>query len=206
MSIEVLLVQFLILAFTGAVWWLARRDLASRPAPPLPAAAQADARELEQLCVTLEALVTDLAARMEAAERRLQEVRPSPAPVPMPAPASAPTVMSLSPMPPFAPPPEAAPVGIVPAAVPVPMAASVSVPAPVSAPAPMPALSALPPSASFPVFSQDLEAAEPEIAAHAPLYALLEAGVTDPAEITRRTGLGRGEVDLILSLRARRAL
>jgi len=48
--------------------------------------------------------------------------------------------------------------------------------------------------------------AEPGVASHAPLYALLEEGVTDPAEIARRTGLGRGEVDLILSLRARRAL
>jgi len=47
---------------------------------------------------------------------------------------------------------------------------------------------------------------EPEIASHASLYALLDEGVTDPAEIARRTGLGRGEVDLILSLRARRAL
>lgn len=160
MSIEVLLVQFLVLAFTGAVWWLARRDLGSRPASP-PPTAQADARELEQLCMTLEALVTDLTVRMEAAEQQLQQA-----------------------------------------------GASLAAPAPVPAPrpAPVPATSVLPPSASFPVLSQDPPAAEPEIAAHAPLYALLEAGVTDPAEITRRTGLGRGEVDLILSLRARRAL
>ena len=71
--IEVLLVQFLVLAFTGVVWWLARRDLASRPAPPVPADTQADARELEQLCATLEALVTDLAGRMGAMEQRLQQ-------------------------------------------------------------------------------------------------------------------------------------
>ena len=144
MEIEVLLVQFLVLAFTGAVWWLARRDLASRPAP------QADTQELEQLCATLEALVTDLAGRVEAMERR-KESRENPAPMPPPVGAgfSRPLVLSD-----------------------------------VAAP-PLP---------------------EPESASHVSLYALLDEGVTDPAEITRRTGLGRGEVDLILSLRARRAL
>ncbi len=150
MNIEVLLVQFLVLAFTGVVWWLARRDLASRPAPP--AAVQADTRELEQLCVTLEALVTDLAARLEAVEARLQRDGGTPLAAPFLAPVPSSAVMP-----------------------PVPTA-RVSTPA------------------------------EPESAAHAPLYALLDAGVTDPAEIARRTGLGRGEVDLILSLRARRAL
>ena len=39
---------------------------------------------------------------------------------------------------------------------------------------------------------------------YAPVYALLEAGVFDPVEIARQTGLGRGEVDLILSLQDRR--
>jgi len=144
-NIEVLLVQFLVLAFTGALWWLARRDLRSRPAPPVPAA-QADTRELEQLCVTLEALVTDMAGRLEAVERRLERTGGAPLAAP-------PLDVSSSPAPP--PPPQAP--------------------------------------------------AEPEAASHAALSALLEAGVTDPAEIARRTGLGRGEVDLILSLRARRA-
>ena len=41
---------------------------------------------------------------------------------------------------------------------------------------------------------------------YAPVYALLDDGLTDPQEIARQTGLGQGEVDLILSLRARRAL
>ena len=137
-----LLVQFLVLVFTGALWWLARRDLSSRPLPP--PATPADTRELEQLCVTLEALVTDLAGRLEAVERQKdverqrREVRGDPAPT---------SVLVSSP------------------------AAS----------------------------------AEPEAASHAALSALVAEGVTDPAEIARRTGLGRGEVDLILSLRARRA-
>ena len=39
----------------------------------------------------------------------------------------------------------------------------------------------------------------------APARALAAAGVTDPTEIARRTGLGRGEVELLLNLRARRA-
>jgi len=138
----VLLVQFLVLVFTGALWWLARRDLSSRPLPP--PATPADTRELEQLCVTLEALVTDLAGRLEAVERQKdverqrREVRGDPAPTSVP----------------------------------------------VSSPA---------------------ASAEPEAASHAALSALVAEGVTDPAEIARRTGLGRGEVDLILSLRARRA-
>ena len=142
MNIEVLLVQFLVLVFTGALWWLARRDLSSRPLPP--PATPADTRELEQLCVTLEALVTDLAGRLEAVERQKdverqrREVRGDPAPTSVP----------------------------------------------VSSPA---------------------ASAEPEAASHAALSALVAEGVTDPAEIARRTGLGRGEVDLILSLRARRA-
>lgn len=143
-----LLVQFLVLVFTGALWWLARRDLSSRPLPP--PATPADTRELEQLCVTLEALVTDLAGRLEAVERQKdverrkdverqrREVRGDPAPTSVP----------------------------------------------VSSPA---------------------ASAEPEAASHAALSALVAEGVTDPAEIARRTGLGRGEVDLILSLRARRA-
>ena len=137
-----LLVQFLVLVFTGALWWLARRDLSSRPLPP--PATPADTRELEQLCVTLEALVTDLAGRLEAVERQKDverqrmEVRGDPAPTSVP----------------------------------------------VSSPA---------------------ASAEPEAASHAALSALVAEGVTDPAEIARRTGLGRGEVDLILSLRARRA-
>jgi len=146
----VLLVQFLVLAFTGVLWWLARRDLSSRPAPP--PAVPADTRELEQLCITLEALVTDLAGRLEAVERGLER-----------------------------------PVG-----------------APLAAPSSEAASAA---SAAFhPARAPSLASpAEPEAAAHAALSALLSEGVTDPAEIARRTGLGRGEVDLILSLRARRA-
>jgi hypothetical protein len=170
-NIEVLLVQFLVLVFTGVVWWLARRDLASRPAPPLLAAPEADTRELEQLCATLETLVTDLAGRLEVLEQRLQEgvgarfIAPSSPPSPSEQVRNEPEqvrneegAMNRAPTGPFCP--------------------------------------SSPPSTVV----------EPEIASHASLYALLDEGVTDPAEIARRTGLGRGEVDLILSLRARRAL
>lgn len=38
---------------------------------------------------------------------------------------------------------------------------------------------------------------------YAPVYELAAAGVADAGEIARRTGLGRGEVELILGLRAR---
>ena len=135
-----LLVQMLVLGFTAALWWIARRDLAARAAPVVPPSPPADTAELEQLCATLETLVTSLARRLDAVER---------------AAASGPRV-----------PPPAAP--------PVPDAALV-------------------PADPLP---------DPR---HEPVYALLASGVTDPVEIARRTGLGRGEVDLILSLRDRRA-
>lgn len=182
MNIEVLLVQFLVLAFTGAVWWLARRDLASRLASPAPAAPGADTRELEQLCATLEALVTDLAHRLEAVERRVAEISDAPGT------ASAGLLSSGS----------RSTTGEVSAVAlsSTPEGFSLS-----SSPALLgPGLSG---SAAGPAPGPR---AESEGASHAPLYALLDEGVTDPAEIARRTGLGRGEVDLILSLRARRAL
>lgn len=139
-----LLVQLLVLVFTGALWWIARRDLAARAAPPvLPAAPgrTADTAEMVQLCATLETLASSLARRLEAVEAaqvqggsfRLE-------------------------------------------------AAAASGP-------------------------QEERPAQPEPdPRYAPVYALLAAGVSDPAEIARQTSLNRGEVDLILSLRGRRAL
>lgn len=40
---------------------------------------------------------------------------------------------------------------------------------------------------------------------YAPAYALADSGVSDAGEIARRTGLGQGEVELILGLRDRSA-
>lgn len=142
LSIEVLLVQVLVLVFTAALWWIARRDLATRvppPAPPPSAETSADTAELEQLCATLETLVTSLARRLDAVES---------------------TALSEAFVPPAA----------------------------------QPTPDLLPPASPLP---------DPR---YAPVYALLASGVADPVEIARRTGLGRGEVDLILSLRDRRAL
>lgn len=71
-----------------------------------------------------------------------------------------------------------------------------------------PAAPALP--AADPPSAQALPAAPPpsyltpEEARYRPVYALADAGETDPAEIARQTGLPRGEVDLVLSLRTRR--
>ena len=149
MAIEVLLVQVLVLGFTAALWWIARRDLASRVPPPSAMPARADTAELEQLCATLETLVTSLARRLDAVERAAGRPRAEQ----------------------FAPPlvtgegrSEDA----------------YSSPAPAVEPLPDPRFQ--------------------------PVYALLASGITDPVEVARRTGLGRGEVDLILSLRDRRAL
>lgn len=155
-----LLVQVLVLGFTAALWWIARRDLAARAAPRVPpsTAPSADTAELEQLCATLETLVTSLARRLDAVERA--------APRPL-AEYSAPPVLGAG-------------------------GRSEGIPlAPVLAPV-APALA--PAAESLP---------DPR---YEPVYALLASGVADPVEIARRTGLGRGEVDLILSLRDRRAI
>jgi len=158
MGDELLLVQFLVLAFTGALWWIARRDLAARSAsgpPPIGGTAGGEeTRALEQLCVSLEALASDLARRVDALERQAARVAPQGSPAPG-------AVFDTG-----------SETGV--------------------APAP----SLRPPPAS------DLAASEADRA----VAALLTAGVTDPAEIARRAALSRGEVDLILSLRARQAL
>ena len=148
MATELLLVQILVLIFTGALWWIARRDLASRPVPS-PPVALTEMADLEQLCATLETVVTDMARRLDALERGV--------------PVSVPPRLSEAP----------AERG----------SDLLAVPPPALAPRPAPE-------------------ADPR---HQPVFALLAEGVTDPAEIARRTGLGRGEVDLILSLHARRA-
>ena len=142
------------LVFTGALWWIARRDLAARPAPP-PPVALAEIADLEQLCATLETVVTDMARRLDALERGVPTVDP-------PRLSEAPAERGGDLL------------AARPAAIPA---------APALAPRPAPE-------------------ADPR---HQPVFALLAEGVTDPAEIARRTGLGRGEVDLILSLHARRA-
>lgn len=196
MPLEVLLVQFLVLTFTGALWWIARRDLAVRSLPPVET--PPDSSELEQLCATLEALVTDQARRLEAIERQLAAHQPQTAePQPsfsevgvllaaaMPAPAIEPVaelVIEREPTP--APRMEPPMTPIVPMSV-------------------MPTLS---PAAPQWESAAPQDETPPEDPRYAPLYALWEQGVTDPAELVRRTGLGRGEVDLILSLRGRRAL
>jgi len=150
LPIEVLLVQLLVLVFTGALWWIARRDLAARVPPPVPPATPsqaADTSELEQLCATLETLVTSLARRLDAVEAA-QSVPPS----------FSDPVTSFGP----------------------------TIPEPISQPKPE-------------------RPAEPD-PRYGPVYALIATGISDPVEIARQTGLGRGEVDLILSLRGRRAL
>lgn len=153
MATEVLFVQVLVLGFTAALWWIARRDLAARVLPSMPPALPVDTAELEQLCATLETLVTRLSQRLEAVEARLPHLQ---------------------------------------------QAARSAAPEPTAV-----ADAAKPPSE--PVSSPPVVPEPPPDARYAQVYALLASGVSDPAEIVRQTGLGRGEVDLILSLRDRRA-
>jgi hypothetical protein len=132
-----LLVQFLVLGATAVLFWVARRDLASRMSPPAPVLQSTE--DLEQLCGTLETLVTDLSQRLTALEQ----------------------------------------------------AARVTV---------------LPVSAALPSVPRASAATVAPNAQYAPVYALLDEGVSEASEIARRTGLSRGEVDLILGLRARQVL
>ena len=130
MSFE-LLVQFLVLGATAVLFWIARRDLSSRVSLPVPMVQNTaqNSEDLEQLCATLESVVTDLSQRLTALEQK----------------------------------------GI------------------------------SGPSLAF-------AGTAPPNAHYAPVYMLLDEGVTDASEISRRTGLSRGEVDLILGLRARQVL
>ena len=130
--------QFVVFAFTAAVWWLARRDLTARAAQ----IRAGEAEELERLRVGVEALAADLERRAEAAEARLGAR----------------------------------------------IAQAVACRTPENAP----------PVAN----ARSREVEDP----YAPALALADAGVLDPTEIARRTGLGRGEIELLLNLRARRAL
>lgn len=145
---ELLLVQFLVLVFTGALWWMARRDLSNRALPPPAVPESADTQnakiqDLEQLCVLLETLTTDLARRVEALEHT-----------------------------------------------PRPAAVSKS------------GLGADPPKPE-PAKQEPETDLDPR---HAQMADLVASGVSDPAALARQTGLGRAEVDLLLSLRSRRVL
>ena len=160
--------QALVLAFTGALWWIARRDLAARVLPTVPPAPAADTTELEELCATLETLVTSLAQRVDAVEAAVSKNGPAAEPAPSR--------------------PAAEPAPSRPAAEPAPSR-------PAAEPAP-----------SRPAENDAILHAEPAPdPRYAPVYALLDAGIFDPVEIARRTGLGRGEVELLLSLRGRHA-
>ena len=166
-----LLVQGLVLVFTAAVWWIARRDIAARIPPSVPSVPLADTAELEQLCTTLESLVVSLSERLEAVEARLPKPK-------------APKTAIVKP---------------------------VVVPEPVIVPEPAAELPvAAEPLSETPhilvVAAREAIPEPPPETRYAPVYALLALGLSDPVEIARQTGLGRGEVDLILSLRDRRVL
>ncbi|MCW3059802.1 MAG: hypothetical protein JWQ02_1623 [Capsulimonas sp.] len=237
-------VQFLVLAFTALVWWLAKRDLTARAAR-LRAASSA---EVDQLKETVEALTAALEERVTKEEKRLsaliaearalqsplasvpasvsalQEVRPSSAPTPF----SPPAVEVLA-----APIAAAAPKPSIAVAAPSPVAAQEPVaPAPLVDGKPKEAATEPVPAAAEPnlveeapgnTLPEDLVAsdvsAEPEIAAEPPtlhqqvmeaerraalVRAQLAIGVIDPIEIVRRTGLPRGEVELLIGLRSLR--
>lgn len=155
------LFQFIVLGFTAAVWWLARRDLARRGAAMSGPAIQ----EWERLQETVQTLIADLERRATVAEQRVAAAEQRMA--------EAEKRLTIA----------------------GPPAARDWETPPASPPAPEP-----PPVEEPPYFEAEQAAHEER---YAPVYALTEAGVTDIAEIVRRTGLGHGEVELILGLHAR---
>lgn len=145
-----LLLQLLVLLFTAALWWLARRDLSARAAAPRG--------DLERLRDAVEALSADLEARATAAEQRIADAQAR---------------LDRH-------------------------AADVE--------RRLARGGAAETRGSLPNVTQENPAQERDgDGRYAPVYALAEAGETDLSEIARRTGLGRGEVELVLNLRARRA-
>lgn len=144
-----LLLQLLVLLFTAALWWLARRDVSARAAAPRG--------DLERLRDAVAAVSADLEARAGAAEQRVAE-------------AQARLERSAADM-------------------------EKRLTQGGAAETRRPLL---------PVSEEATTEGGDGDGRYAPVYALAEAGETDLSEIARRTGLGRGEVELVLALRARR--
>lgn len=211
-----LVIQFLVLAFTAALWWLARRDLTSKAADARAPAAEDWAR----LRVTVEQLMVELERRAVVAEQRISEAEQRLRLVEQRVQASfalAESAQGVS----AAPVSDLSPALAVEIAAPAPerMAEAPPVPAALDAlgnafPAPalstadrtaaprLPAPAAVPPVA--PVSAPPPLRLTPEEARYLPIHALADAGEADAAAIARQTGLPRGEIELVLSLRARR--
>ncbi len=162
MALEVSSVQFLVLAFTAVVWWLARRDLSARAAS-LHAPAMAD---LENLQAVIEALTADLEFRAEAAEQRIHDAEQRLAAIMA---RERPLALSSG--------------GI---------GKDIGGRGDLASPSGSPELG-----------QGDTLASPSEDERYEPVHALIAEGVTDPGEIARRTGLGLGEVLLLLGLRER---
>lgn len=177
--------QLLVLALTATLWWVARRDLSARAVSLRPPASE----DWERLRMTVEQLMAELERRAIVAEQRIVETE---ARLLMAEHHVRETLQRASASP-------AAPMGVLP-----PLSAE-------PAPAPMPN-GALPPPAVLEEVAPPAPVFVPPPAAHlspaeahyAPIHALADAGETDAAEIARQTGISRGEVDLVLSLRGRR--
>ncbi|MEO7719207.1 MAG: hypothetical protein ABIY70_23660 [Capsulimonas sp.] len=244
-------VQFLVLAFTALVWWLAKRDLTARAAR-LRAASSA---EVDQLKETVEALTAALEERVTKEEKRLSaliaEARALQSPlVSSVASVTAPSEVSRVAAVPVSSAAVEAPVTPIVAAAPKPpVAVTPQAAAPSAAKEPASPVIAEEPAApavktlkkaadeivspaAAPIGVGDAQdsappedllasdaAAKPEITAEPPtlhqqvmeaerraalVRAQLAIGVIDPIEIVRRTGLPRGEVELLIGLRSLR--
>lgn len=219
--------QFLVLALTALLWWLARRDLTSKAADARAPAAEDWARlrvtveqlmvELERRAVVAEQRIYEAEQRLRLVEQRLQAAFTRADLAPGASAAPEPPVPLVSGVGAFAPPAARAVSG---SAEPMPVLPTLSGAAPLTAPLLLPGAAAPPLAVDMSLRSASFVEAEPaapalpaappplrltpEEARYLPVYALADAGQTDPAEIARQTGLPRGEIELVLSLRARR--
>lgn len=230
-------VQFLVLAFTAVLWWLARRDLTARAADARAPAAEDWARlrvtveqlmvELERRAVVAEQRIYEAEQRLRLVEQRLQaslaqaESTQGLAVAPATTLPAAPAMEDVMPAPERT--GEAALLAVAPKiggnAAPAPslsLAERPTAPAlPVAEKTTAPSLAVaekttapdLPAAASAPPVSPVSAPPPlhltPEEARYLPVYALADAGEADAAEISRQTGLPRGEIELVLSLRIR---
>ncbi len=206
------------LASIAAFWWLARRDLTAQAADARAPAAE----EWVRLRVTVEQLMVELERRAVVAEQRIYEAEQRLRLVEQRLQASfahaesggGASVAPASPAPPAPGLGEAAPAPPPRAEAP-PMPAGLGVlgdaaPAPAPAMTEKPILPILPAAQMLPTETQTAAPPPlhlaPEEARYQPIHALADAGEADAGEIARQTGLPRGEIELVLSLRARRTV
>jgi hypothetical protein len=182
---------------TVVLLWIARRDLSARSAHLHAPAAE----EMERLRATVEELTSALEERAEAAEKRLNDRIAAAEALAVSAPTSASAAPRISAAESGAKSPNAAPSSN-PTKSPVAPPSISLIPSPAAEPPFIVASLVTPtvdsPDRESPGIAQDLPTVDTD--RYDSVFALLDAGVTDPLEIAHRTGLMAGEIEVVLRL------